>query len=112
MELRRHAEITAMIEHISRHGYSGPVYDRGSLAALRWVVGQTGAPPVSDAPLGRPVTAKDADREQDRAYEAMSGLAEPKLRQVAEVQGLEYVTGVENTLAWAVGEDALATPWG
>ncbi|MFF4506589.1 hypothetical protein [Streptomyces sp. NPDC001401] len=112
MELRGHAEITAMIDHVTQHGYSSAEYDRGLLAALRWVAGLTTAPPISDVPLGRPVTAFDADHEQDRAYEAMSVLAEPKLREGAEVQGHDYVTGVENTLAWAVGDDGLATPWG
>ena len=111
MELRGHAEITAMIDQVSQHGYSSAGYDRDLLAALRRVTGLTAAPPISDVPLGRPVTAFDADHAQDRAYEAMSVHTEPKLRQVAEVQGHDYATGVENTLAWAVGDDGLVTSW-
>lgn len=56
------------------------------------------------------MTGTDAKREQYQAYEAMSGLAEPKLRAVAQDKGHGYVTGVENTLAWAVGGDALWMP--
>ncbi|CDR06547.1 hypothetical protein [Streptomyces iranensis] len=111
MELRRHDEIIAMINHVSQHGYSSAGYARGLLAALHWVAGLTAAPPVSDVPLGRPVSASDAYQEQDRAYEAMSVLAEPSLLAVAEEQGLDYVTAVENTLAWAVGEHGLTAPW-
>ncbi|MGW6412181.1 hypothetical protein ACWF95_34010 [Streptomyces vinaceus] len=104
--LRSREELTAMVEHVEVNGYSGTGdYDRGVLAALRWAVGRTAAPPVSVEPLGHEVTAADAEREQYQAYEAMSPLAEAQLRAVAIRDGHNYVTGVENALAWTVGGD-------
>lgn len=104
-----------MIEHVTANGYSSNKYDgydKGLIAALEWAAGRTENPPVSRTPLGRPVTGSDAKTEQYRAYEAMSGgTAELELREVAREKGLGYVTGVENTLSWAIGSDALWSPW-
>lgn len=83
-------ELTAMLEHVTANGYSRNKhggFDKGLLAALRWAAGQTDTPPVSDTPLGRPVTGSDAKREQYQEHEAMSGLAEPKLRAVRPGEG-------------------------
>jgi hypothetical protein len=110
MELRPSAEIAAMIDHVGRHGYGNAEYARGLLAALHWVVGTTATSPIGTVVLNRPVTATDVYHEQDRAYEAMSPLAEPELREVLDYQGREYVTAVEHTLDWAIGGTGLTTP--
>lgn len=114
-ELRPESELVRMIEHVTANGYSSnrhDGYDKGLLAALNWAAGRTDSPPVSGTPLGHSVTGTDAKREQYRAYEAMKGgIAEPELREVAREKGRGYVTGVENTLDWAIGGEGLWAPW-
>ncbi|MFF4647463.1 hypothetical protein [Streptomyces sp. NPDC001389] len=106
-ELRSQDELQAMIEHVTAHGYGSMsrTYVRGILAALDWLTGRTGQPPITGAALGRPVTGTDASREHDAAYEALYATADPELWRVTQEQGQEYTLAVEHTLAWATGGD-------
>ncbi|MFE2749616.1 hypothetical protein ACFXKX_35750 [Streptomyces scopuliridis] len=106
-KLRSQAELQAMIEYVTEHGYgsTSKTYIRGIITALNWVTGKVDKPPITGSALGRPVTGTDASREHGRAYEALYANSDPELWKVTRENGQDYTLAVEHTLAWVTGGD-------
>ena len=83
-------------------------YWHGAAAALRWALGLRAVSPVSERHVV--VDLDDAGRrpvrsEAETTYELMSGGTRR-----ADVPGMRYLTGVENTCMWIVNGSGFAHP--